>query len=131
MCVTRQQKNRFNNARLKKNKISSLVGMQQPSNQGRPMSIGNNPLTIDNPFIIPTDDQIFRIRDEERIMLNQQSKSRLKLWEKSKTDVLSFSARLREIVGTVCLVIYIQIHLKYIDQSSIFPLVDDHLSLYP
>lgn len=73
--------------------------MQQPSNQGRPMSIGNNPLTIDNPYIIPTDDQIFRIRDEERIMLNQQSKSRLKLWEKSKTDVLSFSARLREIVG--------------------------------
>lgn len=63
------------------------------------MSIGNNPLTIDNPYIIPTDDQIFRIRDEERIMLNQQSKSRLKLWEKSKTDVLSFSARLREIVG--------------------------------
>lgn len=67
------------------------------------MSIGNNPLAIDNPFIIPSDEQIFRIRNEERrMMLNQQeSKSHLKLWEKksSKTDVLSFTARLREIVG--------------------------------
>ena len=60
------------------------------------MSIGSNQLAIDNPFKIPSDEQIFRIRNEERHSMLSRHISRLK---SSKTEVLSFTARLREIVG--------------------------------
>jgi len=75
-----------------------------PSHNDRPLSISTEFINY-NPYIIPSDDQIFRIRDEER-KLNRDTKSRLNLCEKSKSDVLSFTARLREIVGER---IYIQI----------------------
>lgn len=55
----------------------------------------------DNPFRLPGDDQIFRMREEER-KLKEESKLKnasLKVWEKAKKEVLSSSQRLKEIVG--------------------------------
>jgi hypothetical protein len=56
----------------------------------------------DNPYRVPSDDQVlFQMREEERRM-HQQSRARnqsMRVWEKSRKEVLSFSERLREIVG--------------------------------
>jgi hypothetical protein len=55
----------------------------------------------ENPFRLPTDDQIFRMREDER-KDKEHSKDfnmSLKVWERSKKEVLSASERLREIVG--------------------------------
>ena len=64
----------------------------------------------DNPYRVPSDDQVlFQMREEERRM-HQQSRARnqsMRVWEKSRKEVLSFSERLREIVGRLvsCIVI--------------------------
>lgn len=58
-------------------------------------------LMNENPFRLPTDDQIFRMREDER-KDKEHSKDfnmSLKVWERSKKEVLSASERLREIVG--------------------------------
>lgn len=62
-------------------------------------------LMNENPFRLPTDDQIFRMREDER-KDKEHSKDfnmSLKVWERSKKDVLSASERLREIVGRLLL----------------------------
>jgi len=54
-----------------------------------------------NPFKLPGDDQIFRMREEERRM-KEESKLKsasMKIWEKSKKDVLSSSQRLQQMIG--------------------------------
>mmetsp|Transcript_32814 Transcript_32814/g.55333 ORF Transcript_32814/g.55333 Transcript_32814/m.55333 type:complete len:574 (-) Transcript_32814:89-1810(-) len=54
-----------------------------------------------NPFKLPGDDQIFRMREEERRMKEEsklQSAS-MRIWEKSKKDVMSSSQRLKEMIG--------------------------------
>jgi hypothetical protein len=56
---------------------------------------------MDNPFRLPGDDQIFRMREEER-RKKEESKifnNTLKVWEKSKTEVESTSQRLKDILG--------------------------------
>ncbi len=56
---------------------------------------------MENPFRLPGDDQIFRMREEER-RKKEESKifnSTLKVWEKSKAEVESTSQRLKEILG--------------------------------
>ena len=60
-------------------------------------------LVNDNPYRVPSDDQVlFHMREEERRM-QQQSRAphnqSMRVWEKSRKEVLSFSERLREIVG--------------------------------
>ena len=62
-------------------------------------------LMNENPFRLPTDDQIFRMREDER-KDKEHSKDfnmSLKVWERSKKEVLSASERLREIVGRLVL----------------------------
>jgi hypothetical protein len=55
----------------------------------------------ENPFKLPSDDQIFRMREEERKNKEQGflRNSTLKVWEKSKKDVSSRSDRLKDIIG--------------------------------
>jgi hypothetical protein len=55
----------------------------------------------ENPFKLPSDDQIFRMREEERKNKEQgfMRNSTLKVWEKSKKDVSSRSDRLKDIIG--------------------------------
>eukprot|EP01032_Pedospumella_encystans_P007903 gene7903-9421_t len=55
----------------------------------------------DNPFRLPHDDQIFRMREEER---RQKEEAKLKastmhVWEKSKKEVQSATQRLQEMIG--------------------------------
>ncbi len=57
---------------------------------------------LENPFLLPTDDQIFRTREEERKAREETRKRNLNLpiWEKtSNQEVLSTSERLKEIIG--------------------------------
>jgi len=72
-----------------------------PSGKRVPVVIDHEDLLNENPFRLPTDDQIFRMREDER-RDKEHSKNfnmSLKVWEKSKKEVLSASERLREIVG--------------------------------
>lgn len=55
----------------------------------------------ENPFKLPSDDRIFRLREEEK-QRKQEAREKLMtstIWEKSKSDVLSRSKRLMELVG--------------------------------
>lgn len=65
------------------------------------MPSSSSEMNHENPFRMPLDDQVFRAREEERAAYQQQRARNmtLKVWEKSKKDVVSFSERLREIVG--------------------------------
>lgn len=58
-------------------------------------------LEMENPFKLPGDDQIFRMREEERRMREEKRKKTLslKLWEKSKTEGASTAERVRDILG--------------------------------
>ena len=59
----------------------------------------NSLLQVDvNPFKLPNDDQIFRLREEER-RNKDKAKETLKVWEKSKTAPASRAERLRDLVG--------------------------------
>ena len=57
----------------------------------------------DNPFKLPSDDKIFRVRDEEKRKRQElrESGQRTKLWEKTSSEVTSRTERLRELVGEV------------------------------
>jgi hypothetical protein len=54
-----------------------------------------------NPFRLPGDDKIFRMREEERRKKEEarQANMKLKVWQKNKTELLSRSQRLQELVG--------------------------------
>ena len=70
-------------------------------------------LMNENPFRLPTDDQIFRMREDER-KDKEHSKDfnmSLKVWERSKKEVLSASERLREIVGRWWCIVIMQVIL--------------------
>ena len=55
----------------------------------------------ENPFKLPGDDQIFRMREEERRTKeeNKLKAANMKVWEKSRKEVLSSSQRLQEMIG--------------------------------
>ena len=55
---------------------------------------------IDNPFKLPSDDQIFRLREEEKLKREEdrQKQTTMKVWEKVKTKT-SRSDRMKELVG--------------------------------
>lgn len=59
------------------------------------------PFEVENPFKLPGDDQIFRMREEERRAREEKRKKTLslKLWEKSKTEGASTAERVRDILG--------------------------------
>ena len=50
---------------------------------------------------MPTDDQIFRIRENEKILKIQEKEttSNLKLWEKKKDQVVSLKERMDDLLG--------------------------------
>lgn len=54
-----------------------------------------------NPFRLPADDQIFRMREEEKRKLIEEKKSNqhLKIWEKKKDSTMSNTARMHELMG--------------------------------
>lgn len=55
----------------------------------------------DNPFRLPADDQIFRLREEEKKKRDTE-RARLKdlrVWDKTSSDILSRSERLKELAG--------------------------------
>lgn len=56
---------------------------------------------IDNPFKLPSDDKIFRMREEEKLRkeAERENRSHMKIWQKSKTEVMSRSGRLQDLVG--------------------------------
>lgn len=55
----------------------------------------------ENPFKLPPDDEIFKMREQDRVNKEQsnQLNASLKIWEKSKRVVASRSDRLKEIIG--------------------------------
>jgi hypothetical protein len=55
----------------------------------------------DNPFKLPADDQIFRMREEERQAKEETRKLRghLKIWEKTQSQVSSMAERMKTLVG--------------------------------
>lgn len=58
-------------------------------------------LQSENPFKLPGDDQIFRMREDERRSKEhgRSNTGTMKIWEKTKTEVGSTSERLRDILG--------------------------------
>lgn len=56
---------------------------------------------FNNPFILPGDDQIFRMREEEKRRKEGQREDsgKLEVWQKNKTDLLSRSERLKDLIG--------------------------------
>jgi chromosome segregation ATPase len=59
------------------------------------------PDSYENPFKLPGDDQIFRMREEERRNKEEakQKAATMKVWEKARKDVQSSSQRLQEMIG--------------------------------
>jgi len=55
----------------------------------------------ENPFKLPSDDRIFRLREEEKQRKHDAREKLISstIWEKSKSEVLSRSKRLMELVG--------------------------------
>jgi hypothetical protein len=55
----------------------------------------------ENPFKLPSDDKIFRVRDEEKRKRQEErdAGSKIKLWDKTKGDVTSRTERLQKLVG--------------------------------
>jgi hypothetical protein len=56
---------------------------------------------FNNPFILPGDDQIFRMREEEKRKKEGQREDsgKLEVWQKNKTDLLSRTERLKDLIG--------------------------------
>lgn len=56
---------------------------------------------VENPFKLPSDDKIFRMREEEkkRKELEREASKSLKVWEKNKAENQSRSGRLQDLVG--------------------------------
>jgi len=55
----------------------------------------------ENPFKLPSDDKIFRMREEEKKKKEEdrQTNRTLKVWQKNKSDMTSRSGRLMDLVG--------------------------------
>lgn len=55
----------------------------------------------ENPFRLPGDDKIFRMREDERRRKDEvrSANMKLKVWEKNKTEHMSRSKRLQDLVG--------------------------------
>jgi hypothetical protein len=75
---------------------------------GLPPIPGARPLVeegkeYDNPFKLPSDDKIFRQRDEEKRKRQEEraAGTNMKLWEKSASEVTSRTERLQKLVGDV------------------------------
>lgn len=56
---------------------------------------------LDNPFCLPNDDQIFRLRDDQRKKRdeNRDKLRTMKVWERATSDAVSTSQRLADILG--------------------------------
>jgi hypothetical protein len=54
-----------------------------------------------NPFKLPNDDQIFRLREEERKKkeLGRETISNSKIWDKNSKTMMSRSARMKDLIG--------------------------------
>lgn len=81
-----------------------MAGLPPIPNRSRPNSHDKSRLQeqFENPFRLPSDDQIFRMREEERKQREESRKKNLnsKVWEKNNgTETLSTSQRLKEIIG--------------------------------
>ncbi len=78
-------------------------GLPPLSNSGKvkPTAVKLFESQTDNPFKLPSDDQIFRMREEEKRNKEQglYKNATMKVWEKSKKDVSSRSDRLKDIIG--------------------------------
>lgn len=76
--------------------LPPLGGSRRLTSSDAEFSTNNN-----NPFKLPGDDQIFRMREEEKKKRESTSTrtGRQKVWEKSKTEVFSRSQRLKDLVG--------------------------------
>jgi hypothetical protein len=79
-------------------------GLPPIPNRSRPNSHDKSRLQeqFENPFRLPSDDQIFRMREEERKLKEDDRKRNLNLrvWEKNATaENMSTSMRLKEIIG--------------------------------
>lgn len=77
-------------------------------------------LELENPFKLPGDDQIFRMREEERRLREEKRKKTLslKLWEKSKTDGASTAERVRDILGDEQVLTYKDVTKNNVDNSK-------------
>ena len=55
----------------------------------------------ENPFRLPSDDKIFRMREEDKKAkeLERATNRNLKVWQKVKNDSTSRSGRLQDLVG--------------------------------
>ena len=55
----------------------------------------------ENPFKLPADDQIFRMREDEKMKKNasKRERSNLKVWEKTKGQTTSMAQRMKTLVG--------------------------------
>lgn len=55
----------------------------------------------ENPFKLPSDDKIFRMREEEKKRKESEKEASrdLKVWQKSKSESMSRSGRLQELIG--------------------------------
>ena len=80
---------------MSKKQSSKLPPIAQ---EGRSYSTDDLP---ENPFKLPADDQIFRMREDEKLK-KDTAKSRggnLKIWEKKKEEVASMTQRIKTLVG--------------------------------
>jgi len=76
------------------NKLPKLVSS---SNSNK---LDENP-QVPNPFKLPADDQIFRMREIEKMKKEEEKtlRSKLKIWEKNKDQVASMNERMKTLVG--------------------------------
>jgi hypothetical protein len=74
----------------------------------------------ENPFRLPGDDQIFRMREEERKNKEEAKAKSLQMpvWEKARKDVLSSSQRLQEMIGDVKLLKLNEVVAQETDNSK-------------
>jgi hypothetical protein len=80
---------------------SSLPPIVKSKAMGSPKRNASQQLMHENPFLLPNDDQIFQLREEEKLKKQRQREENLKLkvWEKSNPEVLSRAQRIKDLVG--------------------------------
>lgn len=74
-----------------------------------------------NPFILPGDDQIFRMREEEKLRKEQkrQETKKMHVWEKNSEGKTSRTARLNELVGEGTKIVSVNDAIKTIATEAI------------
>lgn len=103
-CVKRIFRSSYNTQKKPLNIIMSMKkksGTLPPIHPRAESQDDMNMTGYENPFKLPNDDKIFKLREEEKQKkLESRAKNMtLTIWEKSATEVQSQNARLQEIVG--------------------------------